>query len=397
MKTFKRSRIERLLVLIVTIAVLALLNPSSAVGKKMVSKFKPIDGENDIHHFRTTAQMYRTAPVKPYGKEAARLIARMNTDPVRSLLQKLNPYRKSSEVQEALKKWKTLWVSRIKAGKKPNLRTGATLAFKGANSYYKRKSKTREGNIKILEVARKKYLEVLKKYPTHLDARNNLALCELHLGNDLAAQLELETLRELSPVYMPAMINLTVVYERLRRSKRAEKLAHETHQKHPKIPQAVFNAGWYLNNEGKYDKARALLLPLVLAKKPNNKYWDLRRLNDRQLAKKSGISLGGRRKGGKKGFWQRGLLEVIGGKSGWLPWVFSIIGFLICSAVALPIWAGMCTGVSKKRSTPFITSMVAGGIFFIFAWGAPFKWVWIPLVIYAILFSVLSNEIAKSG
>jgi hypothetical protein len=97
----------------------------------------------------------------------------------------------------------------------------------------------------------------------HYDARNNLALAQLHLGNDLTAEMELLILKQLNDSYVPAAVNLTVVYERLGLEQKARDLAEQAAHAGSDVPQAVFNAAWFKDLAGSHTEALALLTPLA--------------------------------------------------------------------------------------------------------------------------------------
>jgi hypothetical protein len=113
--------------------------------------------------------------------------------------------------------------------------------------------------------ASEKYAKLLGEAPAHRDARNNYALSHLHLGHDLLAQMQLEALRQLDSTYVPAMVNLTVVFERTwpGNGELASPLSEEALRLAPNSGPAVFNAAWYRQRACRSSDARQLIAPLV--------------------------------------------------------------------------------------------------------------------------------------
>ena len=166
----------------------------------------------------------------------------------------LDPVRGSEEVQTVIRSWAKEAAKTIR-GKEAAV---AAYALQAAQDQYKGGS---------FEKAKNSYADLLDRAPAHLDARNNYALAQLHLGHDAVAQLEFETLRLLDPSYVPAMVNLTVLYERAwpGNSAKAGELAEAAVKSGPNVEPAMFNAAWYRQRAGRVSESRALLAPLVAA------------------------------------------------------------------------------------------------------------------------------------
>jgi tetratricopeptide (TPR) repeat protein len=201
--------------------------------------------------------MLRLAPEQPMTEAAAKTIesvtARLETGTdvaaptVRQLLLQLNPYRRHAPVQAEVSAWARRscdWVQRVGP-----LVAGHPTA--GDEAY-------RAGRFEEAVAA---YAAFLRTNPRHADARNNLALAEMRLGNDLCAQLNLEVLRRLKGDYLPALINLTVVNERLGLSSQARLAADRALIRREDIPQAKHNAAWYALLDGEASEAALLLAP----------------------------------------------------------------------------------------------------------------------------------------
>lgn len=175
----------------------------------------------------------------------------------------LNPCRYEPEVQEAAVKW----AKRATAGVRKTAAYDDTTAImmERANSNYE------SGG---LLSACMWYGKILKATPGNPDARNNLALTYLHLGYDLAALVELETLKRMNSQYVPALINLTVLYERFGRTDKARALAYKLQRDYQNVPAAAFNAAWYLHLKGIRTDARRVLEPFI-EMNPGPKYRQL--------------------------------------------------------------------------------------------------------------------------
>jgi Flp pilus assembly protein TadD len=114
-----------------------------------------------------------------------------------------------------------------------------------------------------LESAIPAYRRVLQSFPGHLDARNNLGVASLHMGNDAAAQLHLEIVHRLEPTYVPALANLTVLYERLGLRARAAAAAREALKAQQGFPPTIYNAAWFAHESEDYDTAASLLASIL--------------------------------------------------------------------------------------------------------------------------------------
>ena len=211
----------------------------------------------DPQQFRTAAEMYATVPVKAFDATAAALLKTVNTairgrltiedDRIWVSLIKLNPYRTEAQVQSAIFPWARTYADEIRG----KAATGTSVSLlETANAAYK-KGKFDEASLQ--------YRKLLITALGHLDARNNLALAQMRLGNDLAAQLELSILRQLDDNYIPAAVNLTVIYERLGQRTVAQNLAEQTLKERRDIQAVVYNASWYKDLAGAHKEALQIL------------------------------------------------------------------------------------------------------------------------------------------
>lgn len=246
------------------LVVLGLAGCTAGTDEDKISNIENASLGRDPHAYPEAAQMYSSPPVirlDDAGRELLKKIdtmVRTNPGAQRSAeadawwlgLAELNPYRANPEVQEALAQWAQRCAENARtSGEPPD-----AAAFEEGNRLY------REGKFGPASMA---YARLLVQCPAHLDARNNLALAQLHKGNDLIAQLQWEILCRLSDRYVPARINLTVVYERLGRRAEAQKMADAALAQGGEVPAAVFNAAWLKDVAGEGQRAEELLRPMA--------------------------------------------------------------------------------------------------------------------------------------
>lgn len=226
----------------------------------------------DPFAFKTAEQMYPTGPTKPYDASAGNLITQIrksfpdnyaNDSPAgfASLLLRLQPYRKTEQVRKVIRQWARLYFDAIRKGSSKSLKNRIASGLKkftpaGHGSI-------EQGNALYLKrdfsAAAKQYRKQLSATPLNPDARNNLALAQLHLGNDLVAWFELELLRLIKPDYLPAQINLSVVLERAGHSTEAKALALAAAAQRKNVAVAQYNAAWFHSLEGEYQTATNIL------------------------------------------------------------------------------------------------------------------------------------------
>ena len=216
----------------------------------------------DPHGYATAREMYAEQASIPYDSNAATLIAEVDAslksgtsiddEGLFGILLQLNSYRHTAELQE----YTGLWIEAIVAElrRQPTQDSGKRRLLRSANAFYLRGE---------FFQAAESYLALLREDPRQRDARNNLALALDHMQFHYPALVELEILRRLDSDYLPAMVNLTVVYEQLGRTDDARTLAYETARKRSQVVPAMFNAGWYLNLEQQYDAAEEQLHPVA--------------------------------------------------------------------------------------------------------------------------------------
>lgn len=236
---------------------------SGCIEEKMTRTISKDEGW-DVHPFADAKAMYTTPPTVGLDTLGREQLEKINDIVLMAAgsqhstsadgwwmgLAYLNRHRSNHKVQQSL----TTWAERCAADVKQSSGVPDSQAFSEANELY------RQGNF---GAASERYVQVLAKCPGHLDARNNLGLAQLHKGNDLIAQLQWEILRRVSDRYVPARINLTVVYERLGQRDKAKAIAQEAMTLQRESPIAVFNMAWLKDVEGDHQTAEALLRPFA--------------------------------------------------------------------------------------------------------------------------------------
>lgn len=216
----------------------------------------------DPHRFDTAESMISNVPCREFDPTAAQLIAMLNEmapDPqvlpesalFRFGLIKLTPYRHAEQLQDALKNWCRIFLGRMNNAAHGELPHEARTAFSNGNRLYKAKN---------FNAASRDYISALRRFPRYDDARNNLALSQLHLGYDVWAQLEWMILSERNERYVPALINLSVLYERMGMTDQSRKTAHRAMGlQNQAAPAALFNVAWHHNRDGELTAAHEIL------------------------------------------------------------------------------------------------------------------------------------------
>jgi len=347
---------------------------------------KNVDLGRDPRAFKTAEQMHQTATTIPFDAIAAQLVCAVSAaleggqpienQSVWAFLVGLNPYRKTEDVQSVVPKWIEATVNRMGTNPENPSPKSASDSFAEGNRLYRAD----------LDKAADAYRKVLGITARHLDARNNLGLASMHMGNDLIAQLELEVCRRLYPDYVPAAVNLTVVYERLGQFEKARTLASETRAKEEDLASASYNAAWYLNVEGKYQEAMDRLDLLAgMDSTSKVKHQELRQLNTRQFwatAPRYRTGLVAGRLGLRESTWA----HVVG-----------VVVFLVSMLILVFFAVLVTSGSSNKGCTTSFAHAVLGSIWYMVVWGVPLGagW-WFLMAATIFLTSSLAAGLADS-
>jgi hypothetical protein len=337
----------------------------------------------DPHGFRDAAEMYRTAAVQPFDDRAAALMktvdaklkAKLNLedDRVWGSVVGLNPYRQAPQVQEAVEKWVAFYAGELR----PYLKsTGTSVAFAASDAFDRANTSYRSGSF---EAASTDYRKALVAALWHYDARNNLALAQMRLGNDLTAEMELLILRQLNESYLTAAVNLTVVYERLGLGQKARELADRTADAGKELPQAVFNTAWYKDVEGSHTAALALLTPMAGAENAPESLKSYKALLEKTIAK-------------EPGFWSMGLAGRAGayGSTGVLTLLLG--AFVGVSLIVMAIMAG----ASSRRNKPGFGTFIVFVFAYLVSWGVPEGGWWLMMAVYVLVFLSMARSVAAN-
>ena len=245
----------------------------------------------DKYAYSTATEMYAIADTLPFNSDIFSLIVEITNEinagvliedaRVWDKLQKLEPYRMSYMVQEAVKSWVKKTVENISKRKNGfvylSVMKSLCIEYKAGNFE------------KCIEYCRKG----LRTMPSNYDVRNNMALALMHANKDLNSQIQLEIILQQNAQYLPAMVNLTVVYERLNRSKDAARISGEAYtineqskKDDPFFDPVLFNLSWYLNKESDYELADVVLNQST-TKPVSKKYQSFRVINSKQKTKQN--------------------------------------------------------------------------------------------------------------
>ena len=334
---------------------------------------------NDVHSFKSADSMYLIADTLPYSSSAdlvfktitqyidnGRLIEK---DEVWNELLKLEPYRMNPMAIDKVN---------IIAKKLSVLIKDSRLKFKGNLSVHDAKKHSALYTESSLDVFIKDGRGLLCRFPNNLDIRNNVALALIHKNKDLCALLELETIRNLEPLHIPALINLTVLYERLGRRVDAEMLANQLLRMQKtsdfELPQIIHNASWFMFMRENYFKADSLLTEMGMS--------DMRKYQNSQNLKQ----LSEKRYRQEMPFYKTGIMGKIGLEleKDFFRWYFIVATILIIGIFFLVL-----NTLFKSAEINFFLQLLflcfILAIFYLLAWGFPASDNWFYFAGYSLL------------
>jgi len=400
----KRFFINQLNAKIITLFVLMVLVTGC---DPKVSRYDDATVGKDPHDtFKIAAQMYAMSETKPFDKTAEGIIKQISREIRRSRLPedrrvwkyllRLEPYRQTEEVQQELSAWadkigeivqkRTDKTEKLTEKKKNQLWQQTTRQFIRGNVNYKNSR---------FEEAVSDYRELLIKNSAHLDARNNLALTLMKLNNDFLAQLELTILRRMNEDYLPAMINLTVVYERLEMSDQAWETAKKVYQLRQDIPMAAFNMAWFQERNGDYISSEKILEKLTeirFTKTPLQKSTKVKGIQNQKYITfhKHTAALAAQKIDSQLSFVQKGLIKHLKISTTW-EWIWAIAAFVVATIIAISI----SVAAGRRGGGKFFVFFLLGGLLYIGTWGLPLEWWWALPAVYILFFGSIAASMGK--
>ena len=335
----------------------------------------------DRYAYETATEMYAITDTATFTPEAAAMVEKINTelskgkmledDTIWSMLQQLEPYRMSEQVRKAVQQWVIAMRHNLSSIHIETAYKNLADTLKTINQAYK----THDFN-RMIDLSRRLSM---KKRPSELlsmidySIRNNMALALMHQHKDLCALVELEFINQSEKnkysereMYIPAMINLTVLYERLGRSADADtlskKLLDYTKKEEITVPMVNFNAAWYLDlNNYQNEKANSILdISNVLNKTEAGKYQTLyksaRATYQSHPVSEIGVA-------GKLGFFGGGSKKTIG------IVIFLIVNIALVVAYSFRVGDLWRDSQKKKKFIWLWVFLVLIGFFHLLFWG----------------------------
>jgi tetratricopeptide (TPR) repeat protein len=358
-------------------------------------QFEGKDVGTDRFTFRTAEEMYNNTKILNDDSKSKKLVQQIS-DYIKSGysevdfyiwddLNELNPYRKNITVQLAIQKWAKTLSKKIKTS------NGISYTLYEANSNYKDSDFYKASN---------RYIDAIREFPDFLDARNNLALSEMHCNKDVNALLELEIIRNSDTSYIPAIINLTVLYERLGLSNKADSMARMIYKLRKDIPIASYNAAWFLNKNKDYAASNKILEKNHESVSDNNKistkYGSLYALNIVQASGKLGVTHGYYLYGAntellqlaykKSLFLKVGMVGKFLNSSPKLVILASVIFIILTIVLIIIIRKSLDVSYyTERKGKGFLILLLAGSVIYILYWGLPAGGYWIVFGIYLLI------------
>lgn len=361
--------------ILATVAIIPWSMPACAAENQETSEMSGGIMTRDAHAFETAQEMYDVAANMPHDSKCDQLAAAVRNQltsgktiesrNVWPLLISLNPYRRTPEVQAEVNGWVELAISRIRRAKSE--KANHEELFRRAGEQYKAKQ---------FAEASKTYGNLLWRCPLRPDVRNNLALAQMHLGNDLIAEVELLIARNLDQAYVPPLVNLTVVFERLGLRDRAKQTAELAARSRQDLPEAVFNTEWY-GSLAPWAWRSGKLAPFI-KQGMGPKYKTLYDIRIEQSRVKGVWGVWG-----SDGAWWKRLVAV--------P-VFGLVSLFIASYAAA---CGQRTFGRSKARKAFLTFLVLGTLAYILAWGVPVGAWWLGPAAYILFFGGTAASAAR--
>jgi len=193
----------------------------------------------------------------------------------------------------------------------------------------------------------------------------------MHLGHDLIAQMQWETLQKLEPQSLPACVNLTALYTRLGKGEKARALSRILARDHRWVPMVAFNEAWFLAGENAPDAAWHTMAATGAVGGLPPRYAAFLRQLESMTAPVSGPSDDPAGSGeaasdaaGLDRLLHEGIAGRLGGTSSPLRWLVSVAVFALLSLVLL----GIVMQMPRGKAAWFL---VLGAVLYGLTWGLP--------------------------
>jgi tetratricopeptide (TPR) repeat protein len=264
-KTSKGCIVALIIAIVIGSAICVLSNTIGKSAQKTSSGTELIG--HDPHAFENASALYSLVPQtlltkSDYTDLKNQFVAYVDqglmpeNPEFRQLLLRLNGSPDMKDANNLIESNITQYVTRIKDGTTA-VNTTMQTNFTAANSYYQSGEFDQAANA---------YIQILDQNPGHLDARNNLGLCDLHNGNYFSAIMQFNLVLAVSPKYYGAEQNLSVALEQMGLSDEAMNIASKLVKDDANLPMAQYNLGWFQTKTEKFsdaDKSYAAALKLI--------------------------------------------------------------------------------------------------------------------------------------
>jgi tetratricopeptide (TPR) repeat protein len=347
----------------------------------------------DVFSFTTADSMYMVADTLPYSSNTTKIIKLINrninygnlleTNRVWNELLKLEPYRMHPKMEGEVSNIVEKYTALVEKKKQRFQNPISIKEIKESSSFYS------DGDFEtFIDLGRK----LLVRDPYNSDIRSNLALALMHSNKDLCAWIELETVRKFDSLHIPALINLTVVYERLGMREDAENLANHILDLHYtsfyNFPQTIYNVAWFYFSREQYLKVDSILSRIEYGQDkiyPN--ILNLKKLNHLQIREYlKGQSILDVGIIGKLGYYAHC------SSAGWYIFFFIIASIIVLIGIPLLFyWRYKKHGFIYKHPK-FMSFSVAmlNPAFYTLAWGVQTGRYWLlPSLFYILLLIIL--------
>lgn len=392
---------------------LAALADTSEDRHGEVAEYNDPNTGADPHAYKSAEEMYVEVLEGPYDWVAVSALRRIDAalaagksledDAVWADVLTLNRCRDTARLRAQLPAWAEGFAAQARTAPSPIPDADTVFSADSAYATTELKEGPAETRPPAAQAVADRYRNLVKAHPKALDIRNNLGLTLLHLGEDLAAELEWEVLRRLAPDYAPALVNLAVLHERAGRRVDAATVAEEGYRLAGQLPAAAYNQAWFQDISGAHMAAAQTLHPFAnLPSRP--KYGELYELIGHQggivdsspvrglmgLFRPHGeLAANGLMSGG-------GLANLVGGRKTWGGWTCCVVGFGFASLILAVASAQISSFKRRGREGMARTAfLVLGGAWYILFWGEPRGIAWVAFAFFVLAGAGMAGAAAR--